>query len=173
MLGIGKFQLSLKTIMMVVLTAAAASALFAKVYQHTGILGGFWAVDAPSLFLLAILLTAFALGNWKEHNSIQIMLQMTISCLGYLVLIQISEAHFERATRYWFQLVFSLTVCVPLLARRYVKARVPRGPRRDRLKKTCEAVFFSFLNIVLLSGGALYQGAVYILVTAFLKIPPA
>jgi hypothetical protein len=172
MWGIRKFQLSLKTIMMIVLTAAAASALFAKIYQHTGIFPG-WGIDAPSLFLLAILLTAFALGNWKEHGPFQIMLQITLACLGYLVLIQISEAQFERATRYWFQGVFALTVCAPLLARRYVKSNVPRGPRRDGLKKTCEAVFFSFLNIVLLSGGALFQGVVYLLVTQFLKIPPA
>ena len=134
MLGIKRFQLSLKTIMMIVLTAAAASALFAKIYQHTGIFPG-WGIDAPSLFLLAIFLTAFALGNWKEHSPSQIMLQITLACLGYLVLIQISEAQFERATRYWFQGVFALTVCAPLLARRYVKSTRSQRTSKRWLEK--------------------------------------
>jgi hypothetical protein len=171
MLGFRKFQLSLKTIMMVVLTAAAASALFSKVYQHTGGLPA-WGTDVPSLFLLAVLLTSLALGNWKEHSFVQIMLQITISCLGYLVLIQISEAHFERAIRYWFQVAFALTVCVPLLARRYAKLRLPRGPRRNWWKKTCEAVFFSFLNVILVSGGGVFQWALYMLLSEFVKMTP-
>jgi hypothetical protein len=171
MLGFKSFQLSLKTIMMVVLTAAAASALYAKVYLHTGALAG-WGTDVPSLFLLAIVLTSFALGNWKEHSLVQIMLQITISCLVYLVLIQISEAQFDRAMRYWFQGSFALLVCLPLLARRYVKSRMPRGPRRNWWKKTCEAVFFSFLTIILVSAGGLFQWALYMLLSEFLKIPP-
>jgi hypothetical protein len=169
-----KFQVPLRTLMMIVLTAAAACALFAKVFQHTaGITGTAWAIDVPTLFLLGILLTAVALGSWKAHSSFQIMLQIAIACLGYLVLIQVGEAPFPRATRYWFQTTFALTVCVPLMARRYVKARLPKGPRRDWWKKTCEAVFFSFLNLVLLSTGGMCQTALHFLLMEFLHLPVA
>jgi hypothetical protein len=168
-----KFQVPMRTAMMMVLTAAVASALFVKVFQHTSAAGVGWNVDAPSLFLTAILLTAVALGSWKEHSSFQIMLQLTIACLGYLVLIQIGEAALLRATRYWFQASFALTVCAPLLARRYVKARLPRGPWRTWWKRTCEAVFFSFLNLVLVSAGGLCQTALYYLLVEFLHVPGA
>ncbi len=155
--------------MMMVLTAAAATALFAKVHQHTGAMGQpGWGIDVPSLLLLAVVLTAVALGSWKEHTSVQIMLQITIACLGFLVLLQVGEAQYERATRYWFQSLFAVTVCAPLVARRYVKAKMPRGARRNWWKKTCEAVFFSFLNVVLISAGGAFQGTLYMLLNQFL-----
>ena len=161
---ISRMQFSLRTIAMLVLTVAAALALFAKVRQHTGgITGPGWKVDVPSLFLLAIGLTALALGSWKEHSAVQIMLQFTITCLGCLTLIWIGESGFERAIRYWFQATFAATVSLPLLARRFVKSEMPRGPRRDWWKKTCEAIFFSFLNMMLVTVGGLLQGAIYAL----------
>ena len=160
--------------MMIVLTSTVSIALFVEVYRHTGSLNQVgWQTDPPILFLIAILLTALALGSWKEHTPFQIMLQITLACVGYLILIQIGEAKFERAIRYWFQTTFALTVCLPLIGRRYVKAKLARGPRRDWWKKTWEAVFFSFLNLVLVCAGGLFQAAVYILVEQFLRLPVA
>ena len=89
------------------------------------------------------------------------MLQVTLACFGCLTLIWVSEAQYERAIRYWCQGTFAATVTLPMLARRYVKAGMPRGPRRDWWKKTCEAIFFSFLTLLLVSAGGLLQGAVY------------
>ena len=53
-----------------------------------------------------------------------------------------------------------MTVTFPLLGRAIVKSRLPRGPRRDWWKKTCEAVIFSFLNILLVTAGAVVQVAI-------------
>jgi hypothetical protein len=171
--SIRRFQIPMRTLMMIVLTAAVGCALFVKVFQHTsGITSAGWGIDVPSLLLLGIVLTAAALGSWKEHSSFQVMLQIAIACLGYLILIQIGEAQFQRAIRYWFQTSFALTVCLPLLARRYVKSRLPRGPRRVWWKKTCEAVFFSFLNLVLISAGGLFQGGIWLLMTEFVRFGP-
>jgi hypothetical protein len=162
----------MRTIAMLVLTAAVAFALFAKVRQHTGAVApAGWKLDIPSLFLLAIGLTALALGSWKEHTAVQTMLQMTLTCLGCLVLIWIGEAQHERAIRYWFQGTFATTVSLPLLARRIVKAELPKGPRREWWKKTCEAMVFSFLNLMLVTVGGILQGAVYVLGTSFLVKP--
>jgi len=162
MLLIRKIQFSLGTIAMFVLTAAAASALFVKILRHTGTIPIGWKVDIPSLFILAICLTAVALSSWKEHTAVQTMLQITLTCLGCLALIWIGEAHYERAIRYWFQGTFAATVSLPLLARRIVKSELPRGPRRDWWKKTCEAVFFSFLNMMLVTAGGLLQAYIFI-----------
>ena len=163
MLLIRRVRFSMSAIMMFVLTAATASALYVKILRYTGpIAVSGWNVDVPSLFLLGIGLTAVALSSWKEHTGFQTMLQMTVTCTGCLILIWIGEAHQERVIRYWFQGIFAATVCLPLLARRYVKSELPKGPRREWWKKTCEAVFFSFLNMMLVSAGGLFQAAIYL-----------
>ena len=97
----------------------------------------------------------------------QIMLQVTLACVGCLTLIWIGEAQYERAIRYWCQGMFAATVTIPMLARRFVKSGLPRGPRRDWWKKTCEAVFFSFLTMLLVTAGGLFQVAVYALAVEF------
>ncbi len=169
---IGKVRFSMATIMMLVVTVAAASALYAKVRKHTELITiTGWKVDVPSLFLLAIGLTAVALASWKEHSAAQAMLQMTLTCVGCLVLIGICEAQYERAVRYWFQGTFAVTVSLPLLVRRFVKSELPRGPRRDFWKKTCEAIFFSFLNMLLVTCGGMVQAAVYLAGVSFLAKP--
>ena len=161
-----KIRFSMGAIMMFVLMTAAVMALFVKIRQHTdGVLPAGWKIDVPSLFLLAIGLTAVALGSWKEHSAAQIMLQVTLACVGCLTLIWIGEEQYQRAIRYWCQGMFAATVTIPMLARRFVKTGFPRGPRRDWWKKTCEAAFFSFLTMMLVSAGGLVQAAVYGLAT--------
>jgi hypothetical protein len=157
-----KIRFSVGMIMMFVLMTAAAMALFVKIQEHTDDLPAGWKVDVPSLFLQAIGLTAVALASWKEHSAAQIMLQVTLACVGCLTLIWIAEAQYERAIRYWCQGTFAATVTIPMLARRFIKTAMPRGPRRDWWKKTCEAVFFSFLDMMLVTLGGLFQAAVYL-----------
>jgi hypothetical protein len=164
-----KIRFTMGVLMMFVLMAAAAMALFVKIHQHADPLPMGWKVDVPSLFLLAIGLTALALGSWKEHSAVQIMLQVTLACVGCLTLIWIAEAQYERAIRYWCQGMFAATVTIPMLARRFVKTGMARGPRRDWWKKTCEAVFFSFLTMMLVTAGGLVQAGVYALAS---NLPP-
>ena len=169
---ITKFRFTMGTIMMFVLMVAAAMALFVKIRHHTdSMLPPGWNLDVPSLFLLAIFLTGVALGSWKEHTSVQIMLQVTLACFSCLTLIWISEAQYERAIRYWCQGTFAATVTIPMMARRFVKSGLPRGPRRDWWKKTCEAVFFSFLNIMLITAGAAFQAFIIIYGAEFFGRP--
>jgi hypothetical protein len=166
-----KIRFSMGTIMMFVLMTAAVMALFVKIRQHTdGVLPAGWKIDVPSLFLLAIGLTAVALGSWKEHSAAQIMLQVTLACVGCLTLIWIGEAQYERAIRYWCQGMFAATVTIPMLARRFVKTGMARGPRREWWKKTCEAVSFSFLTMILVTAGGLLQAAVYALASSIPSI---
>jgi hypothetical protein len=44
---------------------------------------------------------------------------------------------------------------------------MPRGPRRDWWKKTCESVFFSFLTMMLVTVGGLFQFFVYEVASSF------
>lgn len=168
-----RIRFRMGTIMMFVVMAAAAMALYVKIDQYAGPrLPGGWKIDVPVLFLLAIALTAMALGSWKEHSAVQIMLQVTLACLGCLTLIWIGEARYERAIRYWCQGMFAATVTIPMIGRRLVKTRMPRGPRRDWWKKTCEAAFFSFLTMLLVTAGGLFQVAVYVLGVELLGVSP-
>lgn len=138
---------------MLIVAAALASALYAKIYETTK----GWTMfqhDGPILVVLAIVLTAVALGSYKAHSVAQIFLQVALGCLGYLSLIWIAETTLLRPLVYWLQVSFALTVAVPMLARRFVKTTMPRGPRRTFWKKTLEAIVFSFLNLMLVATGA-------------------
>jgi hypothetical protein len=165
-----KMRFSMATIMMLVVTAAAASALFARVREHTpAATQPYLRIDAPILFTLSILLTAVALGALKSHTAFQTMLQTTIACVGYLTLIWLAERGLERPLLYWFQVSFGLLVTLPLLARRIVKSEMPRGERRDWWKRTFEAVFFSFLTMMLVLMGLLLQWIVAMLSMQVIK----
>ena len=81
----GRFRFSIASLLMLVITAAAASSLFAKVRQLGESAGlATWTYDPPSLMILAIVLTAVALGALKSHSACQMMLQVTLASLGYL-----------------------------------------------------------------------------------------
>ncbi len=169
---IPRIRYTMGTVMMFVVMTAAVMALYVKIDQHTGnVLPAGWKLDVPVLFLTAIGLTALALGSWKEHTAVQIMLQVTLACVGCLTLVWIGEAQYERAIRYWCQGMFAATVTIPMIVRRIVKTGLPRGPRRDWWKKTCEAAFFSFLTMLLVTAGGLLQAAVYVVGTELLKLP--
>ncbi len=155
-----KVRFTMAMVMMMVVTAAVASALFAKIRQHVAAPNQpYLKVDAPILFVLSIGLTAAALGALKGHTAVQMMLQMTVACLGFVVLIGLAEAGWVRPLLYWFQASFGVLVTVPLLARRYVKVEMGRGPKRTWWKNTYEAVFFAFLTQMLVLLGLLLQFA--------------
>lgn len=158
---LGRFRFSIATLLMLVLTAATASAFFAEVAEHGeppfGRGSSAWKYDAPTLGTIAIASTAVALGSLKGHTPVQTMLQAMLAYLGYLSLIWLGEAGMERPLLYWFQASFTLTVALPLLARKWVKARMPRGARRTWWKRTCEAIVFSALNMLLVVAGVLLQ----------------
>jgi hypothetical protein len=146
-------RLSIVDGVMLIVAAASASALGAEIHEKTA---GWTAMrmDAPILAVLAIVLTAVALGSYKSHSFAQVCLQIALGCLGYLSLIWAAESQQPRLLVYWFQASFALTVALPMFARRSVKAIMPRGPRRTFWKKTFEAVVFSFFNLLLVATGA-------------------
>lgn len=157
-----RFRFSLANMLMLVVTAGAASALFAKVKAHSeNPARPSWKYDSPTLVTIAIGMTAVALGALKDHSAVQTMLQATIAYLGYLSLIWLAEAGQLRILLYWFQIAFALTVALPLLARRIVKSEMPKGPRRTWWKRTFEALVFSFLNMLMVATGALLQFLTY------------
>jgi hypothetical protein len=148
---------------MFVLASAAGSALYAKALTYSEVIPDLgWKTDVPILTLLAIALSAVTLGAWKDHSAVLMMLQFTLACVGCLTLTWIVEAGWERGVRYWYQGTFAATVTLPILIRSHVKTRMPRGPRRERNKRICEAIFFSYLNILLVTVGVLLQGLVFL-----------
>jgi hypothetical protein len=150
-------RFSMATAMMLVATAAAGSAFFTKVQRYTSSRRPHMKVDAPVLATLAIGLTAVALGALRGHRAAQVMLQMAVAYLGFVVLIGMAEARMERAILYWFQATFGLLVTIPLLARRAVTTRREPGPRRDWWRGTCEALVFSFVTMILVILGFFAQ----------------
>src|SRR4051794_10553872 len=91
-----RFRFSMAAIMMLVVTAAAASAVFAKVRSlllaNTAISTSPWVTDAPALLLLGIVLTALAIAAVRKHTAVQAMLQVTVACLALLPVLYLEEA---------------------------------------------------------------------------------
>lgn len=172
MIPIPRVRFSMGSISMFVVTAAAGSALFEKLMEHsrTGVTPT-WKYDSPTLVVLAIALTAIALGALKSHSAVQTMLQATVAFLGYFSLISIAESGHLRVLLYWFQSAFAATVALPLVARKVVKEQMPRGPRRNWWKKTCEALVFAFFNIMLVALGAFIQWVMFALGKQILNLP--
>ncbi len=165
-----RMRFTLATAMELVVTAAVASALFAKVHRYTPPSGlTYLRIDAPILFVLSIVLTAVALGSLKGHTPGQMMLQVVVACLGFLSLVTLAENHWQRPLLYWFQVGFGVQVTLPLLARGIVKSEMERGPRRGWWKGTFEAVFFSFLTMMLVLVGILLQWLAAMIGGAILK----
>jgi hypothetical protein len=153
-----KLRLTMATAMMLVVTCGMASALFAKIHKYSAVATQVYLkIDAPILFVVSIVSTAIGLGALKSHSANQTMIQTSVACFAYLTLIWIAESGQERPLLYWFQISFALMVTAPLLARRIIKSEMPRGPRRDWWKKTCEAIFFAFLTMMLVLLGILIQ----------------
>jgi hypothetical protein len=152
---------------MLVVAASAASALFAGMVDA---MGGSpqpglaaYKYDVAALLVLAVGLTAVGLGAYKRHSVKQMLLQATLACLAFLSAIELGEAGWDRALLYWLQASFAVMVAAPMVARRMVKAGLPRGPRRLWWKNTLEAVVFSWLNVMLVLLGMLIQVIVYYL----------
>jgi hypothetical protein len=145
-----KFRFSMATVMMLVVTAAVAFALFAKTRDHIPTAQHpYLAVDAPAVFVTSIVLTAIALGALKSHSPGQVMLQVVLACLSYIGLISLAELGAFRPLLYWFQASFAVLAAGPLVVRASVKADMERGPRRTWWKKSTEAVLFSFFTVVI------------------------
>ncbi len=149
-------RISIALIMMLVVTAASASALFAQVVRHLpGMKAGTPAYDRDvvATFIAGLTLTGVALAARKGHSPVQAMLQVTLTCLNLLTLIAVAETRAIRPIIFWYQASFALVVVAPLVARRIAKTRLERGPRRDWWMKTGEAIAFSFLNALLVLAG--------------------
>lgn len=155
---IGKFRFSIGALMMFVLMVAAGAALFVKILEKDD-------PNAPPVYpieaLVAIVLPTIALGAWRNHTATQIMLQATLVCLVCLSAYWSIATNHERAVSCWYQSMFALTITLPMLVRRHVKATWPRGPRRESWKKTCEAVLFSFLTFLIMTIGNFFQFLYY------------
>lgn len=153
-----KFRFSMSTAMLAVVTAALASAVFARARAHVTVAGRpYLDVDVPAVFVISIALTALAFGALKAHSAKQVMLQMILAYLGYFSVILLAEAGATRPLLYWVQAGFFLQVVLPLIARSYLKAEMGRGPRRAWWKKTTEAVIFSFFTIAVVMASAWLQ----------------
>ena len=147
-------RISIAVLMLRVVTAAAGSAVYARVFRLVANAApSTYNHDVAALFVLGIVLTALALAARKRHTAVQAMIQITLACLGFLTLIAVADLKSERPAFWWYQLTFALLVVGPLIARRRARTRMQRGPRRIWWMNTYEAIAFSFLNMLLVFTG--------------------
>jgi hypothetical protein len=167
----GRFRFSMAAIMMLVVTAAAGSALFVRLKRFSANIStsrpDIFEGDAPLVMILALSFTAIALGTIRRHSAIQIMLQMTLSFLMPLVRLQLNTAGdagqvwAEHAAVLWFQTCFFLTVVLPLIGIRSLTGREMDPAQRNRWQRTFEAILASFLTVCFVCVGMILQLFIY------------
>lgn len=155
-------RLTMASVMYAVVTAAAAAALLVRLGRHMPPIpqGPTLRYEIAALFVAAIVLTGAALAARKRHSPYLAMLQITVACLAFLILVSVAEVSTLRPVLYWYQASFAVLVVVPLVIRRVIKLRMQKGPRRAARMKLCEAIAFAFLNMALVLIGVLVQGMV-------------
>jgi hypothetical protein len=146
-----RFRFTMATVMLLVVTSAAASALFAKVHALTPASGAPYLsnVDSGILVIATVVMVGATLGTLKGHSPAQIMLQVTLACLGLYLFLTMVEAKLRHPLLYWLHACFLVLVLIPALVRRAAKDRIERGPARNRRKRTCEAIMFSFVTMMI------------------------
>jgi hypothetical protein len=152
-----RFRISMASIMMLVVAAAAASALFTKIVGTISGEFGEWKYDVPAVIIIAVALTAIALGAFRNHSGIQMMIQATGAYLGFLSMIWIIEQEHYRIAIYWFQILFAGLVVFPFLARRFARARSGVEDDPGWLARATEALPLAFGNMILVLAGAWFQ----------------
>ena len=164
-------RLTMATVMVLVITAGSASALFARLAHHLPPIppSSSMRYEIAGLFVAAIGLTGVAIAARKRHSPYLAMLQITVACLAYLILISVAEISRLRPVLYWYQIAFAVLVVIPLVVRRIIKLRMEKSPRRAQWMKTCESLAFAFLNMILVLIGVGAQTLIFALVTQFMK----
>ena len=164
-------RITMASVMILVVTAASASALLVRLAKHLPPTppSASMRYEIAGLFVAAIGLTGIALAARKRHSPYLAMLQITVACLGFLVLVSLAEISTIRPVLYWYQATFAALVVVPLVIRRVIKLRMDKSPRRAKWMKTCESLAFAFLNMILVMIGVLVQGMVFFFVGQALK----
>ena len=161
-----RLRFSMATVMMLVVAAAAGSAVFAKFHElftSGGIAfrGKSREIDYPATIVLATALAATAIGAARRHGTLRTFLLASVTYLMLLALAQtIDQATIWklRALRYWLQGCFAITVVAPLLAiRAFGLGDVGESPRQRWLRLTLESLIASFLNLVLVGVGVAFQ----------------
>lgn len=166
-----RLRISMASIMVLVVAAATASALFAKIAQLVSDGSAELKYDVPAIVVLGIALTAIALGTLRDHSGVQVMIQATVACLGFLSLIWIIEGGFYRVATYWFQALFASLVVFPLLARRFTRAGSEREDEGGRPRRMIEVLPLAFGNMILVCLGLWIQGIAAMYIGAIIQIP--
>ena len=153
----GPFRLTLATIMIAVLAAAAASAMTVRVYRLFGAIGGGGiGIDLAALLLIAVILTATAIGSWRRSSLAAILVQITVCCAFVTGVLELGE-YFPRTFRYAFQMWFAMLVALPLAMRRSATPDSPAKPRRPKLLALSEFLLSCGVNLLLVWIGILLQ----------------
>lgn len=140
-------RFTIRTVTLLIVTAALASALFAEVYRLTN--GGATSSYDPediAVFVAAVALNALTLASLKGHTGGQAMLQMDLAYLACLSLVQVAQLVADWLLIGWYPVALAGLVLAPLMVRRQAR-RLERGPRRTWWLTTTEAVAFAFLNL--------------------------
>ncbi len=153
-----RFRFSLGSLMVFILTAAAASALYAKIIELlNGTANPISAYDVANVVLIALLLSSTIVVCIRRETVNQGMFQVTLSCVVILATLALIEENLVRLLLYWAQLCFAVLLVLPLVLRRLALDGEETESRRAWLVWVAEVLLGSFANIILVLLGILIQ----------------
>lgn len=147
-------RFTLATVMVAVLASAAGAAMVVRVYRLFG--GGEAGTDLAALLLIAVVLTAVAIGCWRRSSLVAVLLQITVCC-AFIAGIAEAVVLVPRVSRYTLQIWFALLVVLPLGMRRFAASHVQSEPRGSRLLALSEFLLGCGANLLLVWVGMLLQ----------------
>lgn len=153
-----RFRVSMRTLMIFVLAAAVASALFielARPFKAKSLTT--WAIDVPTIVLLGIALNAVALGCWLRISPDRVLVQFTLCCLLVLGGVWLWQSKFDRGLLYWLQISFAVVVVVPLAGRAMLTRDEIRQARDRRIAVGVNDLLLSYAGFVMFLIMATFQ----------------
>lgn len=158
-----RLRFTMRTLMIFVLTAAVASAMFGELARLLKGLPMNLAIDVPSIVLTAIALNAVALGCLLRLSVDQVLVQITVCCLLVLAGAWLWEWKLDRGLRYWLQASFAAVVVLPLLIKAAAMSEDDPSTRSRRVVAGVEVLLLAYANYVAILVVAMFQTLILVL----------
>lgn len=162
-MNIGRLvRFSIRSLMLLVLCAASASALFAKLQSLWAPIGGDYVVDGPALVVLGIGLNAVFLAAIRKHSIYQYMFQVTVACGLLLGDVRLFE-YKSRLVHYALAINIFALLIAPFLLRTLYR-RKPRGTAlRNRVRMFYRPYALGVINLLILTLESGIQVTIYLI----------
>ncbi len=141
-------RFSLALMMLLVVTAASAAALGARIDRIWQGTTGWFRGELVGLLILAISANGVVLARWSRHGMVQALSQINVACLTLLAMIAANEWGDGFLVFRWLPVLLMLALVAPLGAIQLIQDQHLRSPRAVWWSKTAEVMACAAINLL-------------------------